>query len=171
MSLFNLEKEMAPVTIKWLKNSGLYVKEEFRTPEGVCDIVAYKFKSRAINKRLERGLVGNMTSELQISIWAYVVSFADSGCRRERLLDFFSKGFDRLDVLTSLEKLIKKGFVETDLQGFLFAENSWFPLTDKIVSIELKLKNVNEALSQAKRYSYFSDYSYIGMPLDFSESF
>ena len=153
--MFNyLEKNMTPYFENWLDIEGYHVRKEVATREGICDLVGCKFDESKVKIRKDLSLYPHMTSEMQIAAW-----FAYMGQKNYAY-------FVEPELLKKEhQKLSKKGFIAKDSDEPK-SKNKWFPLVKQIVSIELKLKNFGDAFAQAIRYSYHSNLTFIGMPLE-----
>lgn len=159
---FNLEKEMTPITENYFQSKGFKVKKEVITSEGVCDLIAIKFNNASIESRLKLGIKSHLSNDLQVHIWALTSS---KSFTFEKLCKMFNAfGIDKDQIETELKKLIDKKLINYNDNKELVGTRGWHPLTTDLISIELKLHNFYEALSQARRYKEFSTQTYIGLP-------
>lgn len=164
MSLFGLEKEMSPIIREWAEDNFDIVKSEVGTPEGVPDFIFANFSKANIDKRLAQGITEHLSNDTQISIWALVTS-KPNGLSKKQLQRLFLNYISESELDHELGKLKDKNFIEFS-EGVYTSECDWFPHVKCLVSVELKLSNFKEALTQAIRYSNYSDFSYIGFPED-----
>ena len=146
-----LEKEMVPYFEKWLQGNGYRVKKEVVTKEGICDLIGCLFDENKVKKRKKLLPRKHMTSEMQVAAWLSLY-----GKIPKNIIN--SKTNKR-----ECAKLVEKGLVARNFK-LSNPQKSWFPLTKEIISIELKLKNFYGAISQAQRYSNYSNRTFIGMP-------
>jgi hypothetical protein len=72
-------------------------------------------------------------------------------------------------VESDIAALIASRFVVRHTSNRLQKLNGWMPLSKRIVTVELKLNRVSEALSQAKAHCHIADEVYIGLPAPLAE--
>jgi len=162
---FRYEKEMLDPVAKWLTGRGFQVIAEYKTPHGICDIVAACLNKRKVAQRLNLGQRKPVGSRFHISLLREIpddgtrepVSLADL---QERYGGLLSK--DR--VLDCVTRLIEKKLVQAVDTHRYVRLNGWIPLHRRLMAIELKKTRVAEALRQAQANQEFATESYVALP-------
>jgi hypothetical protein len=72
-------------------------------------------------------------------------------------------------VRSEMARLIADGFAVTTSRGRLLKVNGWMPMHDRLISVELKLSRIEEALNQALNNLGFADESYVAFPAQVAE--
>ena len=169
---FALENEMLRPVRRWLQNQGLLVKPEFALPWGVCDLVGVSFNELHVNKRLsfrqhrpigplQRVELLNHIPDLESG---RAVTFAR--LQKAAATATFGQTLDR-DLCT----LIADKFVVVKKNGAFQKVNGWAPLHQRIVAVELKLRRISDALSQAQSNWSFATESFVALPAEVAERF
>ncbi|MHC4475799.1 MAG: hypothetical protein ACYTEL_09140 [Planctomycetota bacterium] len=164
---FGYEYEMVGPAERWLRSEGLFVKREFPTPWGICDLVGCSFNRENVNKRLALGQRKPIGPTLRVRILSLIPEH-DSGrsITLRRLTGKFNGWLGEERVALEVERLVKGKFVKkTSRRGFQ-RFNGWVPLHKRLVAVELKLRRVTEAFYQARGHLGFADESYVGLPLE-----
>ena len=168
--MFRLESEMAPAVSRWLQSANLRVKREFTTPWGVCDLVALNFNQDRVEHRLHLRQTRPVSSLTQAVL---LLQIPDIETRRSTTL---SRLADRCCPVLSAEKvereiarLIADRFVVQSRNGRLRKVNGWMPLQERLVSVELKLTRVEEAMQQAMKNLDLGAESYVAFPFTVAE--
>ena len=69
-------------------------------------------------------------------------------------------------VSKEVTRLVEDGFVVCQNGEQLQKVNGWMPLQERFIAVELKLKRVEEALTQAENNFGFADESFVALPED-----
>lgn len=167
---FRLEREMLDSARKWLVQSGLEAKEEFSLPWGICDLVGVSFYKSRVRERLRLGQVRPIGSPRRIDVLNRIPDAGTGNAvsistLKRQLRDFI----DGDDVETELVALIRSKFVVRKGRSSVQKLNGWMPLSKRLVTVELKLNRVSEALSQARAHRYIADEAYIGLPAELAQ--
>lgn len=168
---FRLESEMLDPVVAWLTDSGYFVKTEYRTPWGICDLVAAKFYSNRIKQRIklnQRKTIGLLSKV------ALLYSIPDQASGKSRSLKKLYNDFGLYldsDILDAyLQDLERKNFIFEVRKGIYQKNNGWEPLHQQIISIELKLSRIQDAIDQAIKNSALTGQTYVGFPLEVSNN-
>lgn len=162
---FRLEREMLNSARAWLESRGLTSRTEFTLPWGICDLVGVSFFKTRVKQRLDLGQTNSIGSPRKIDLLNRIPdastgrSVTIAGLKRQ-VMDFV----DSEQVDSDIASLIASRFVVKHTSQTLQKLNGWMPLSKRIVTVELKLNRVSEALSQAKAHRHISDEVYIGLP-------
>ena len=165
--MFESEAQMTQPVVRWLRSSGLFVKAEFASPWGICDLVGLSFRPRNVKHRKRLRQTQPITS---ISRAAVLLRIPDEDTGESISLKDLVKEYssamttDLVEVHTT--RLITDGFVVTTGTGNLQRRNGWFPLHKRLVAVELKLNRIEEVLSQARNNLLFAQESYVALPKD-----
>jgi hypothetical protein len=162
---FRVEKEMAEPVESWLNNNGYSVKREFSTAWGICDIVAAKPYKTHILHRIHYKQKKPLRSARKINILDVIpdkrtgesISFKNLSNN----IKFYSCHDQLLRDLTELEK---DNFIICTKQNHYQKLNGWLPLHKQILTVELKLNRISEAVFQAKNNLKFTSQSYVALP-------
>jgi len=159
---FRLEDQMAYHVKTWLEIRGFQVKQEFRTPWGICDLVAVHIDSKYFGNRINAGQLGAVGPIRRVAILNEIP--AETNVHLEEIFRRVETIAAPAEVLQDLAKLTIGKFVrETAPHTYrrLLPSRS---RANKILSIELKLDRVEEVISQAVSNLTFSDESFIALP-------
>lgn len=150
--MFRYESEMIPVLVKNLTKvfNTEYITTEFNTGNGVADLV---FSTKLSEERLFFNDYGTM---------ALFVNLFDKN--KTVKADSLSNGqYDKI----KLKKLLKL----LEYEEYIYFEGieikttrAYKPHTNKLISIEAKLKDWKSGFYQALRYKFFSEKSYLAFP-------
>ena len=164
--MFKFESQMTKPADMWLCSQGLVTKKEFSTPWGICDLVGCSLNKTKIKKRLKYGQTKSIASQLRVMILSLIPD-VDKGTSVtcQELQNHFAEYFDCDRINLEIDRLVKDKFIVSTPQGNLQKQNGWMPLQKKILSLELKLTRVNDALHQAINNLEFADESYVGLPM------
>jgi hypothetical protein len=167
---FGYEYEMVGPVERWLRSEGLFVKREFPTPWGICDLVGCSFNRENVRKRLELGQRKPIGPELRVAILSLIPEH-ESGrsITIRRLTSKFNGWLDEDRVALEVERLIKGKFVKKSTRKGFQRFNGWVPLHKRLVAVELKLRRVSEVFYQARGHLGFADESYVGLPLEVAQ--
>lgn len=148
--------------LKWMKSRNLNVKTEFVTPSGMCDLVGLTFKTRSVAKRLsyrQSRPIGSMSRAALLHQIPELRSIT-----LDRLAKRCEPSISRELLQSEAERLVADRFI-IRLSGERYRRiNGWMPLQKRIIAVELKLKKVEEAMSQAQNNLTFADESYVALP-------
>ena len=163
--MFRLESEMAPAVSLWLRADGLRVKQEFITPWGVCDLVALNFNQDRMAHRLHLRQTKPISSVIQAIL---LLQVPDAATERSTTLVTLAKRcspfLSQDKVEHEIGRLIAARHLVQSKHGRLQKLNGWMPLHDRLVSVELKLTRVEEALQQARKNLDLGAESYVAFP-------
>ncbi len=163
---FDYEHQMVMPAEQWLALQGLATKREFSTPWGICDLVGCSFRKASVKKRLALGQTKPIGPQIRVMILSQIPDQEENKSITLRGLQRKFTGFlDELTVGVEVDRLITDKFVQITPRGNLQKLNGWVPLHKKLVTLELKLTRVNDALRQAICHLEFSDESYVGVPM------
>jgi hypothetical protein len=163
---FQLEAEMAPPVIRWLRRKGLQVKPEFTLPWGVCDLVGVKLDARKVKLRLSYGQTRPVGPVLRLLVLSRIPG-CDSGksiCFANLLRDL-SHNVEPELLSRELATLMRDRFIKRTQRGSFQKVNGWAPLHFRIVAVELKLNRITEAVGQAASNRAFATDSYVALPM------
>lgn len=162
---FDLERQMVSPVVHWLQRQGLAIKREFSVPWGICDLVGIKLNQSKVRQRLSYGQKSAIGPPLRLHILSKIPD-RDLGrpitlgvLRRELFEDLPSEL-----LANEVEHLVRLKFVESPSQGRFQKLNGWAPLHRRLVSVELKLSRISEALAQALSNRTFATESYVALP-------
>lgn len=165
---FDFEREMTIPATRWLTNQRLLVKQEFRTPWGICDIVGLELAHPRVTDRLllrQRKAIGppHRIALLQL------VPLPEIGraVTAEELSSRIGKSVEW--VANELRALAQCRFVRKLADGSFQNLSGWAPLHRRIVAVELKLGRVEEAIAQARAHLAFATESFVGLPTPIAE--
>ncbi|MEZ6035215.1 MAG: hypothetical protein R3C17_19145 [Planctomycetaceae bacterium] len=165
--MFRFESEMAPTVSQWLRAAGLRVKQEFMTPWGVCDFVALRFNSDRVDHRLnlrQTRSVGSLTQAILL------LQVPDIDTRKATTVDKLVKRcvpvLAAKEVEREVSRLVAHRFLVQSRNGRLQKVNGWMPIQERLVTVELKLARVQEAMQQAKKNLDLGAESYVAFPSD-----
>jgi len=157
---FALEEQMTYHARTWFEINGYAVKTEYRTPWGICDLVAVKFDSDYCRTRddLGQSAVGNLQRvALLESIPAKARASAD------QLTQATVGLLAPEEVERELKYLTKHHFVKSFPEGFQRITPARVP-RNLIIAVELKLNRLEEVVSQAVSNLTFAHESYVALP-------
>ena len=162
---FRYEHEMTPVVEQWLVDGGLQVKREYSTPWGVLDLIGLKFNTENVEKRKE---LGQRLPIGPIRRIALLLKIADEDDGRATNFASLTRQFrlwmEAQEIEEHLQTLEERKFITFKSPSRVVKRNGWYPLHDRLVSVELKLSRVSEVVRQAKTNLSLSGESYIGLP-------
>ncbi len=163
---FNLEIEMQPIVESWLARRCSHIRREFALPWGVCDLVGCSLQLQQVKKRLklkQRSPVGSISRVMLL------MNIPDAQTRKSisllKLCNLFDQTLGKTSVREHIDRLVDSGFLRLTARGNVQRLNGWVPLQKHIIAVELKLKRVEEVLSQARQNTEFVDYSYAALPM------
>jgi hypothetical protein len=162
---FRLEREMLSSAKRWLDRQRLYVKTEFYTPWGVCDLVGISLFKTRVRQRLDLGQRSPIGPLRRIALLDQIPDFESQvSVTSSQLAARLRKVYSECEIDKQLDRLIANGFVLSNEPGRFQKLNGWAPLHKRIVAFELKLHRVDEALFQATSHLQFATESYVGLP-------
>ena len=164
---FDLEADMVAPVQSWLRSQGLTVKREFATPWGICDLVACSLDPDRVRQRMELRQRESIGSQFRVSV---LLMIPDERTRRSvtlRQLQRLAGPYaSRAQLLREVDRLIERRFVDVTKRGTFRRRNGWMPLHRQLLAVELKLRRVEDALTQARANLGFSDQSFVAFPRD-----
>jgi hypothetical protein len=167
---FQLEHEMLDSARRWLTLRGFEAKEEFVLPWGICDLVGVSFYKSRVSKRLQLGQRRPIGPPRRIDLLTRIPDVmtgdAVSIASLKKQLNEFVTGDD---VEAEIDALIRSKFVVRNTATSVQKLNGWMPLSKSLVTVELKLNRISEALSQAKAHRCVADEAYIGLPSELAQ--
>ena len=162
---FRLEQEMHPPVLKWLQKQGLFVREEFSTPWGVCDFFAVSPNKRHVRNRVSLGQREPVGSLVRMVLLEMLPDVTDRrSARIEDLVNRSGNVAGMCDVEGELDKLVQRRFARRTRSGRYQKVNGWMPLHKRAVAVELKLSKTSDVLRQASANREFAGESYVAMP-------
>lgn len=165
--MFRLESEMAPTVSQWLRDAGLRVKQEFMTPWGVCDLVALSFNSDRVGHRLNLRQTRPVGSLTQAILLLQVPDIeTHKATTVGRLAKQCAPVLSAEEVEREVSRLVAHRFLVQSRNGRLQKVNGWMPLQERLVTVELKLARVQEAMQQARKNLDLGAESYVAFPSD-----
>jgi len=162
---FGKEAEMTRPVHRWLEKQGLWVKSEYVTPWGICDLVGVEFRQPSVLARQKLAQTRPIGPLHRITLLHMIPDSSEGKCvtakrlRKETYRMVLPRGLEY-----ELEKLQRGHFIISPKQGHYQRENGWMPLHHRILAIELKLKRISEALFQAAAHVKFATESYVAFP-------
>ncbi len=164
--MFNREAEMTGPARRWMESLGLIVRSELISPWGICDLVGLSFNKPNVARRLQLGQRRPVTSMTRAAL---LLQIPDVETKQEvtlsQLIAACAPILPEEVVVAQAQALVEDKFVIRNGDR-LQKINGWMPLQRRLVSIELKLKRVEEAMLQAQNNLGFANESYVGLPLD-----
>lgn len=168
---FNLEKEMLHPVKSWLSKRQDLIKEEFKLPWGYCDLVGCSLDNENVRERLELGQKRSIGTQSRVQLlWEIPDENTNDSISKEELYRLYSGIRSTEDLEEDLKDLAKRNFIVEDSNGRYQKLNGWFPIHNELVAVELKLKNVNEAIQQARLHLSYADASYVALPRSLAEN-
>jgi hypothetical protein len=161
---FELERQLTPIVVEWLVSQGLDVKGELRTAWGICDLVACELDLKSVRTRHELRQTAPIATPLRAEIFGLIPAEPTTeSITEEQIFQRFGNSLETL-VRKEIEHLVRGRYIFRTTFGTLYCRNNWRPIHRQL--IELKLRNVNEAIEQALNNRSFADQSYIAVPHD-----
>lgn len=164
----DLEAHLAGTVLRWLCDQGLLVQvEEFVTPWGVADVLGLRFNIDRVQARIAAGHLDPVGDAHAVQL---LLSLPIGG-KPKRVLDVarkFEPLFGPALFERAVRNLVRKRFVVKEGSS-LVRRTEWMPYHEQLVTVELKLRRVDEALAQARRHKAITAESYVGMPAVIAE--
>ncbi len=161
-----LELEMIKPVRSWLRAQRMFVKSEFSTPWGACDVVGCLLDPNRVRQRIELGQDHPIGRQFRVSL---LLLIPDERARRsmtfDELLELVGPYLSGTMLRTELDRLIARRFVRTTRRGSFRRSNGWIPMHERLVAVELKLSRVAEVFAQARANLGFADESFVALPL------
>jgi hypothetical protein len=162
---FKYEADMTGPVLNWLRDQNLFIKTEFPTSWGICDIIAVDFNEKHLKIRHQLGQVKSINSVNQFSLIQHIPDIeTGKSVTINKLKKLESDTYLSFDIKDQLHKLIKGKFVISHKKGHYQKVNGWMPLFNKIIAIELKLNRINDAIFQASNNLKMATESYVALP-------
>lgn len=132
------------------------VVAEVPAAQGIADIVAVRFDTKALQRRLDSG-IGPVTSPLRVQVLHALRE--DRSVRTSTLAAHFGSNASAL-TRSTLKPLAELGLVElrTDM---VRATGVWRPVAAHLTAVELKLSKWRDALRQADNFAVSADRSWL----------
>ena len=164
--VFARESGMAGPVVRWMKRIGMTaVRSEFVTPWGICDLVGLAFNRGNCDHRIRLGQTRAIGSIIGATLLMQIPDEASGrSITREKLAREFAPTIAEEVVREQTDRLIAGNFVQSVSRGRLQRANGWYPLQDRLVSVELKLSRIEEAMRQALDNLGFAEESYVALP-------
>jgi hypothetical protein len=151
---------------RWLQSLGLMTKTEFTNPWGVCDLVGCSLNQRRIEERLvlrQRRAIG---PPFRVALLARIPDRDEGRTITLKKLQSDHAGLVTGDTIAAeVGRLVAARFVQVTSRGSFQKVNGWLPLHNRLVTVELKLSRVREALRQAIANRDLTFESYAAFPL------
>jgi len=161
-----LENQLQWPAEKWLLEKGFITAREFNTPWGISDLVGIRPNLVNTTLRIEAGQKNSLGDVTSVMVLVKIPTLLSK--RTVTMDDLVTTLGDLIgptQVVNIVERLIKKKIVVRSSTGRLARDTPWLPFHEQLVSIELKLERIEEALKQAKRHKTMTADSYVGLPL------
>jgi len=168
---FHLESEMERPVEAWLNDQGLTVRRQYRTPWGVCDLVACRLSEDRVQHRLSLSQSAGIGSLFRVRLLNELpdVDASRRGHSVRSLVRKFGEIYSADELESHLNKLVASNHAVRSRTGSFFRVNGWVPLHRELIAIELKLSRIAEVVRQAKANRAFADKSYIALPMAIAE--
>ena len=167
--MFKLEREMTEVVRRWLLEQKLFVKTEFQTPWGICDLVGAEFREHQVQRRLSYRQFSTLGSPLRAAIILKIPEHKSGrSVSIQQLADKF-RCDDTAHIEDAINCLEDRRFIIRTRAGGLQKVNGWYPLHRRVVAVELKLAKIEEVARQAVQHFAFATESYVGLPMPVAE--
>jgi hypothetical protein len=168
--MFAKEAEMTDPVARWMRSGGMDVKSEFLTPWGACDLVGMRFDPEKVAHRLRLRQMRSISSITRAFLLLQIPETEDGKLVTiKKLVRESAPSIPENVVRGEMARLIEDGFAVTTSRGRLLKVNSLIPMHDRLVSVELKLSRIEEALNQALNNLGFADESYVAFPAQIAE--
>ncbi len=160
-----LEKSLTSPVRAWMTGQGLLSQAEYRAPWGVCDLVGLRFTEAGVSRRIASGQRAPLGSLLRIELLAAILQHSKSSAPMTlaRLRDIVDSECAR-GLEHELVHLERRRLVRRVGRGWSAGDLDWLPLHERIVAVELKLRRVSDALSQARNHVRFASERYVALP-------
>jgi hypothetical protein len=169
---FARENDMTQPVRRWMQRQGLLVKPEFGLPWGICDLVGLAFNKRQVNKRLSFRQYRPIGPIQRVELLSYIPELeSGSTITLSRLQTTAATASFGQTLERDLSTLVADKFVVVRKDGSFQKVNGWAPLHQRIVAVELKLRRISDALSQAQSNRSFASESYVALPADVADRF
>jgi len=168
--MFAKEAEMTAPVARWMRSGGMDVKSEFQTPWGACDLVGMRFDPGKVAHRLQLKQTRSISSITRAVLLLQIPETED--CKPVTVMKLVRESAPSIPesvVRSEMARLIADGFVVASSRGRLLKVNGWMPMHERLISVELKLSRIDEALNQALNNLGFADESYVAFPADVAE--
>jgi len=167
---FRLEHEMLEPARHWLESCGMMTKAEFANPWGVCDLVGCSLSPQNVSHRLALRQRRPIGPALRIAV---LTRIPDSETGRTVTLRRLEKDFGGLigkgAIATEVDRLVSGRFVRVTARGSFQRLDGWFPLHERLVTVELKLSRISEVLRQAVANRELTHESYAAFPMSVAQ--
>ena len=167
---FRHEREMLEPARHWLESRGMMTKAEFANPWGICDLVGCSLSPQNVSSRLALRQRRPIGPPLRIAVLRRI---PDSETGRTVTLRKLEKDFGGLigrdAIAGEVDRLVSGRFVRVTARGSFQRLDGWFPLHDRLVTVELKLSRISEALRQAVANRELTHESYAAFPMSVAQ--
>jgi hypothetical protein len=153
---------------KWLTGQTLLVKQEYRTPWGICDLVGLELEQSRVTARRLLGQRVPIGPPPRIALLREV-PWAETGQSVSLAILSSVLGRPVGEIAKDAKELLARGFLVKCNDGAYQSRCTWVPLHRRIITIELKVDRINEAIQQARAHRLFATQSYIGLPAPLAE--
>ncbi len=162
---FKREAEMAEPVEDWLNHLGLMTKAEVPNAWGICDLIGCSLDQERALERIQLGQRSPIGPRFRIDLLARIPDRETGRAVTLGKLQRRYSGFvDDDAVEKELARLVAGRFVEVTPRGTYQKLNGWHPLHARLVTVELKLSRVREALDQAIANQDLTIESYVALP-------
>lgn len=161
--LFTREAEMTAPAQVWLEKQGLMVRQERPFSWGICDLVGLSFSKENVERRIRDRQMSAIGPKRRIRVLLAVTEEVGTA---EQIAHRFDGSLDHGTVVEELRILEARRLISQNGRGIYRTSYGWAPLFERIVSVELKLNRVSEAVFQARQNLVFASESYVGLPED-----
>jgi hypothetical protein len=165
-----LETQLLSPVRRWLESEGYITVDEFQTPWGITDLLGLKYNldmvfDRIANKQLAP--IGDLQS-VMVFLLMPPASSRHSLTEEELFKELgYLMGEPKLRAIVA--SLRRKKLITISSSGRFTRAAPWLPYHERMVSVELKLSRVDEAIAQAKRHRVITPFSYVALPESVAE--
>ncbi|MFA7681566.1 MAG: hypothetical protein WCX61_00885 [Candidatus Peribacteraceae bacterium] len=139
-------------------------QQEVNIGYGVTDILYYQL-DRSLLEQRKKMKVDKIDDR---AILEMLVKIRSRDSITSKTLDNITKHLSSYSQDKTISYLIENKFLCYNKKNNCYdVAKKYIPRFDRLIAIELKLKNWSRALFQAQRYNLVSDYSFVALPTDF----
>ncbi len=160
-----MESQLLSPVRQWLAQQGFVTIHEFQTPWGISDLVGLRPNLRKVEERVSAGHM-EVIGDMQAAMVLLAIPTAEShrSVSTAELKAELGYLLSEIKIDKLLERLRRKKLVAVNGANRLVRNTPWLPYHEQLVSVELKLSRVDEALAQAARHRVITSFSYVALP-------
>jgi hypothetical protein len=159
---FHLEEDMTYHVKTWFESQGFDTKLEFRTPWGICDLVAVRLDDQYVESRLSLGQIKPIGPLKRVAI---LEEIPDNGslsveeiARRTETLGIH-EGLSQ-----ELRRLLAGKFLKEPTRDKYQRIQPHYSKRNRVLAVEMKLDRIEEVIGQATSNLTFATKSYVALP-------